>query len=128
MAASSHPILARIQQADRLIVAEDFERLVDHYTEDAVLVIKPGLEVRGHEAIREAMERIASYFAHGLKIAQQQLQVLEAGDTALVLSRTLVSAPGREDDLRYATYIYRREADGQWRCCIDNSYGHRVLD
>jgi ketosteroid isomerase-like protein len=54
-------------------------------------------------------------------------QVLEAGDTALVLARTLVSAPGREDELRDATYIYRREADGHWRCCIDNSYGHRVL-
>ncbi len=124
----SHPVLARIHEADRLIVSEAFDPLMDHYTEDAVLVLEPGREVRGREAIREAMKKIAAYFAHGLKVTQQQMQVLEAGDTALVLARTLVSAPGRDDDLREATYIYRREADGQWRCCIDNSYGHRVLD
>ncbi len=124
----SHPVLARIHEADRLIVSEAFDPLMDHYTEDAVLVVALGREVRGHTAIREAMKNIASHFAHGLKVAQQQMQVLEAGDTALVLARTLVSAPGRDDDLREATYVYRREADGQWRCCIDNSYGHRVLD
>jgi uncharacterized protein (TIGR02246 family) len=124
----SHPVLDRIHEADRLIVSEAFESLMDHYTEDAVLILEPGREVRGRGAILEAMRRIASYFAHGLKVTQQQMQLLEAGDTALVLARTLVSAPGRADDLREATYIYRREADGQWRCCIDNSYGHRVLD
>ena len=124
---SLHPVLARIHEADRLIVAEDFEPLMDHYTADAVLILEPGREVRGRAAIGEAMMRIASYFAHGLKVSQQQMQVLEAGDTALVLARTLVSAPGKDDDLREATYIYRREADGLWRCCIDNSYGHRVL-
>jgi uncharacterized protein (TIGR02246 family) len=125
---ASHPVLDRIHEADRLIIAEDFEPLMDHYTEDAVLVLEPGREVRGREAIHAAMKKIASYFAHGLKVTQQQMQVLEAGDIALVLARTLVSAPGRDDDLREATYIYRREADGRWRCCIDNSYGHRVLD
>jgi uncharacterized protein (TIGR02246 family) len=128
MLTPAHPILARIHEADRLIVAEAFEPLMDHYTVDAVLIIKPGLEVRGREAIRQAMEKIAGFFAHGLQVTQQQMQVLEAGETALVLARTLVSAPGKEDELRHATYIYRREADGQWRCCIDNSYGHRILD
>lgn len=122
-----HPLLARIHEADRLIGSETFEPLMDHYTEDAVLVLEPGREVRGRAAIYEAMKKIASYFAHGLKVTQQQMQVVEAGDTALVLARTLVSAPGRADDLREATYIYRREGDGQWRCCIDNSYGHRIL-
>ena len=112
---SSHPLLARIHEADRLIVSEAFEPLMDHYTEDAILV-SAGREVRGRAAICEAMKKIASYFAHGLKVTQQQMRVLEAGDTALVLARTLVSAPSREDDLREATYIYRREADGQWRC------------
>ena len=123
-----HPILARIHAADRLIMAEAFDALMDHYTEDAVLIVKPGVEVRGREAIRGAMEKIAVFFAHGLRVTQQRMQVLEAGVTALVLARTLVSSPGSADEVRHATYIYRREVDGQWRCCIDNSYGHRVLD
>jgi uncharacterized protein (TIGR02246 family) len=128
MAATPHPVLARIHQADRLIMAEDFGALMDMYTDDALLIFKPGLEVRGHEAIRGAMEEIATFFVHGLRVVQQQMQVLEAGETALVLARTVVSAPGREDELRHATYIFRRESDGEWRCCIDNSYGHRLLD
>ena len=128
MATPPHPVLARIHEADRLIIAEAFDPLMDHYTEDAVLILEPGVEVRGRHAIRQAMEKIAAFFAHGLKVTQQQMQVLEAGETALVLARTRVSAPGKEDELRQATYIYRREADGEWRCCIDNSYGHRILD
>lgn len=128
MTTTSHPVLTRIHEADRLIMAEAFEPLLDHYTEDAVLIVKPGQEVRGREAIRQVMQQIAAFFAHGLKVSQQQMQVLDAGDTALVLCKTLVSAPGKEDELRYATHIYRREADGQWRCCIHNSYGHRVRD
>jgi uncharacterized protein (TIGR02246 family) len=128
MATPPHPVLARIHEADRLIIAEAFEPLMDHYTEDAVLVIEPGLEVRGRAAIRQAMEKIAAFFAHGLQVTQQRMQVLEAGETALVLARTLICAPGKEDEVRLATYIYRREADGQWRCCIDNSYGHRIQD
>ena len=128
MAATPHPVLARIHEADRLIMAEEFEALMDMYTDDALLIVKPGLEVRGHEAIRSAMEKIATFFAHGLRVVQQQMQVVEAGATALVLARTLVSAPGHEDELRHATYIFRREVDGKWRCCIDNSYGHRLLD
>ncbi|MGE5713979.1 MAG: YybH family protein [Betaproteobacteria bacterium] len=128
MATSSHPVLTRIHEADRLIMAEAFEPLMDHYTEDAVLIVKPGHQVRGRAAIHQVMQHIAAFFAHGLSVSQQQMQVLEAGETALVLSKTLVSAPGKEDDVRLATYVYRREADGQWRCCIDNSYGHRILD
>ena len=128
MSPPPHPVLARIREADRLIIAEAFDALMDHYTDDAVLVMSPGREVLGREAIREAMEKIATYFAHGLKVTQQGMHVLEAGETVLVLARTLVSAPGRDDELRHATYVYRREADGQWRCCIDNSYGHRLLD
>jgi uncharacterized protein (TIGR02246 family) len=128
MAEATHPVLARIHEADRLIIAEEFEALLDMYTDDAVLIVRPGLEVRGHEAIRAATEKIASYFAHGLRVAQKQMQVLEAGETALVLAKTFVSAPGREDELRHATYVFRRETDAQWRCCIDNSYGHRLLE
>lgn len=128
MTTPSHPVLMRIHEADRLIMAEAFEPLMDHYTEDAVLIVKPGQEARGRAAIGRVMRDIAAYFAHGLKVTQKQMTVLEAGDTAMVLCKTLVSAPGKEDDLRSATYIYRREGDGQWRCCIDNSYGHRILD
>jgi ketosteroid isomerase-like protein len=41
MAATPRPILARIHDADRLIMAEEFEALMDMYTDDALLIVKP---------------------------------------------------------------------------------------
>ena len=56
--------------------------------------------------------------------------ILDAGDTALVLSRTLLAAD-REEKVysmdRRATYVFRKGADGRWRCAVDNSYGTDVL-
>lgn len=59
------------------------------------------------------------------------MQMIEAGDTVLVLSRTLLDADNGEDfgcsmDRR-ATYVCRN-VDGKWLCAIDNSYGTSLLD
>ena len=35
---------------------------------------------------------------------------------------------GPQVQARKATYVFRREADGQWRCAVDNSYGADLLD
>lgn len=57
--------------------------------------------------------------------------MLEAGDTVLVLSQTLLDADNRESSEysmdRRATYVYRRVGD-HWLCAIDNSYGTTLLD
>ncbi len=34
---------------------------------------------------------------------------------------------GLTDETRRATYVFRKETDGQWRCTIDNSYGTALL-
>ena len=72
MATPVHPVLTRIREADRLIVAEAFEPLMDHYTEDAVLIVKPGVEVRGRRAIREAMEKMCDAEDLSLLIAPKR--------------------------------------------------------
>lgn len=40
-----------IQQVDLAIKEERFDDLMSYYTEDAVLVVKPGLVVQGKESI-----------------------------------------------------------------------------
>ena len=37
-----HPIEIQIEKADKAIIAEDFDTLLDIYTDDAVLVVEPG--------------------------------------------------------------------------------------
>lgn len=129
---ASHPLLTLIQAADRAITAEDFDALMAFYTDDAVLVVKPGLNVAGKEKIRAAFVRIAEYVGHTMRVGQGGFEVLEAGDTALVIMESTldyVDPSGQAVHAnRRATYVFRREADAQWLCAIDNSYGTALLD
>ena len=122
----THPIEKIIESADAAIVSEDFDALLDVYTEDAVLVVKPGMNVTGKASIRKAFEAIAAHFEHSVRVRQVGMVVLESGDTALVLARTVVSAFNFPEVTRSATYVFRKD-EGRWRCAIDNSYGHELL-
>ncbi len=123
----AHPIEEIIASADGAIVREDFDALLEVYSDDAVLVVQPGMNVSGKGAIRSAFERIAAYFEHSIQVRQASMVVLEAGDTALVLAKTVVSASNLPAVTRHATYVFRRDGAGRWRCAIDNSYGHELL-
>jgi uncharacterized protein (TIGR02246 family) len=123
----AHPIETLIASADAAIVREDFDALMDLYTEDAVLVVKPGTHAAGKAAIRRAFEAIAAHFDHSVQVSQAGMAILEAGDTALVLAKTVVSASNLSPVTRHATYVFRKDGGGTWRCVIDNSYGHELL-
>ena len=125
---SRHPIALLIERADKAINQEDFDTVVDLYTEDAVLVIRPGHNAIGKAQIRLAMERIAAHFDRSLDVRQAGLVILETGDTALVLPRTRVSAKNSPLEERKATYVFRKDVGNRWLCAIDNSYGHEVFD
>lgn len=125
---NQHPVALLIEKADKAINEEDFDTVVDLYTEDAVLVIKPGSNAIGKVQIRRAMERIAAHFDRSLDVRQAGMTILETGDTALVLARTQVSAKSIPMVERKATYVFRKVAGIGWLCAIDNSYGHEVLD
>lgn len=89
------------------------------------------MEAHGKAAIKEAFIKIAAYFDNSVVPTQGNMLMLEAGDTVLVLSQTLLDADNRESSEysmdRRATYVYRK-VDGRWLCAIDNSYGTTLLD
>lgn len=121
-----HEIIKQIEKADKAIVEEDFDTLLDIYTDNAILVIEPGRNAVGKDAIRKAFEAIAVYFKNGLQVTQKGMEVLESGNTALVLANTVISAPNMPEITRQATYVFTRD-DGVWLCSIDNSYGHEII-
>ncbi|MFC3226613.1 YybH family protein [Marinibaculum pumilum] len=129
---AEHALKAVIEAADRAIGAEDFDAVMAFYADDAVLIVRPGLEARGLAQIRTAHERIAAHFGHRLTVRQGRMTVLEAGNTALVLMESLidsVAAGGApQTETRRATYVFRRSADGRWLCIIDNSYGTDLIE
>lgn len=85
-----------IAEADKAIKEERFDDLTEFYTDDAVLVVRPGLEVKGKKAIKSAFIKIAAYFQNSVVPTQGKMTMIEAGDTVLVLSQTLLDANNKD--------------------------------
>ena len=126
-----HELVNIIASADAAINAEDFDALMTFYAEDATLVIEPGRWVTGQTALRAAFLAIAERFTHSLRVSQEEMLVIEGAGTALVVAKTRVLGTVKNGEpynvLRRATYVFRKEQDGAWRCTIDNSYGAELL-
>lgn len=127
---SPHPLRTLIETCDAAISRRDFDALMAFYAEDATLVVKPGMVVRGIPAIRRAFTAISDYFDGQLEVTQGAMEVIEGADNALVIMETRLRYPGGEgwiDETRRATYVFRKEPGGQWCCTVDNSYGTTLL-
>ncbi len=122
-----HPIELLIEKADSAINREDFDTLIDIYSDGAVLVIQPGVNATGKAQIRQAFEGIAAHFNHKLEVTQAGMKILESDDTALVLAKTIVSTPDMTPINRNATYVFKKKPGGDWLCVVDNSYGHELF-
>lgn len=119
-----------ISACDLAIQNEDFDTLMNYYSEDAILVVKPGMIARGKEEIKKAFITIANYFNHHIVPTQGKVILLEAGDTVLVLSQTLLDSDKKDSEYameRRATYVFKKNAQGEWLCVIDNSYGTDLI-
>ncbi|MEH7544544.1 MULTISPECIES: YybH family protein [Bacillaceae] len=126
-----HELKEFIKKCDEAIKQEDFDTLMKYYTEDAILVVKPGMVARGREEIKKAFIAIAKYFNNSLVPTQGEMVILEAGDTALVISQTLLDAEKKDSEFsmdRRATYVFKKNTQGKWLCAIDNSYGTDLIN
>ena len=129
---SSHPIKEIIEACDKAITAKDYDSLMQYYAEDAALVVKPGMTVKGKDNIRKAFIAISNFFQEQLIVEQGEIIVIEGADNALVIMETVLHSPDEKNQsskqVRRATYVFRQEPDGRWLCTIDNSYGTSLLD
>lgn len=119
-----------IANADQAITDENFEYLMNFYTENGTLVVKDDLYVSGKPSLKKAFMAIAGFFNHSLQVSQGKVKVIFGEDCALVLAQTLLSAnmpnEGKFNTVREATYVFKLIND-QWLCVIDNSYGTDLL-
>jgi uncharacterized protein (TIGR02246 family) len=125
-----HELKELIRKCDQAIKQEDFDTLMNYYTDDAILVVKPEMIARGKVEIKKAFVSIAKYFNNSIVPTQGEMVILDAGDTALVISQTLLSADKKDSDYsmdRKATYVFKKNSHGDWLCAIDNSYGTEII-
>ncbi|MED4531562.1 YybH family protein [Metabacillus fastidiosus] len=126
-----HELKEVIKKCDIAIKQEDFDTLMNYYTDDAILVVKPEMIARGKEEIKKAFIAISKYFNNTLMPTQGEMIILEAGDTALVISQTLLDADKNDNEYsmdRRATYVFKKNSQGEWLCAIDNSYGTELIN
>jgi ketosteroid isomerase-like protein len=126
-----HELKEFIKKCDLAIKQEDFDTLMNYYTDDAILVVKPGMIARGKLEIKKAFIAIAKYFNNSIAPTQGEMIILEAGDTALVISETLLEADKKDSEFsmdRKATYVFKKNEQGHWLCVIDNSYGTDLVN
>ncbi|KIU10110.1 hypothetical protein SC09_Contig28orf00288 [Bacillus subtilis] len=62
-----------ISACDLAIQNEDFDTLMNYYSEDDVLVVKPGMIARGKEEIKKAFITIANDFNHHIVPTQGKM-------------------------------------------------------
>ncbi|MFJ8265467.1 YybH family protein [Peribacillus asahii] len=126
-----HELKELIKKCDLAIKQGDLDTLMNYYTDDAILVVKPGMIAQGKEEIKKAFIAIAKYFNNSIVPTQGEMMILEAGDTALVLSQTLLDADKEDSEYsmdRRATYVFKKNPQGEWLCAIDNSYGTELIN
>lgn len=122
---------AVIQACDRAISQEDYDTLMEYYADDATLVVKPEMVVKGKVNIHKAFIAIADFFQHRLVVTQGKMEIIEGAGNALVIMETRLDIPNEEGEIsqetRRATYVFALR-DGRWLCTIDNSYGTDLLN
>ncbi len=101
----------------------DIDALIGaYYAPGAVLAAAPGRATAGSD-LRIAL---AKYFELRGKMTATTRHVLASGDTALLVIGWTVDARGADGKpltvRGTSTDVVRRQADGSWRCVIDNPH------
>jgi len=101
----------------------DLEGAVALYEADAVFVQEPGKVVRGHAAVRGAMQ---GFLAIKPKLTIS-VNAVENGDIAVLRSKWSLSGTGPDGKpvamSGNGIEVVRRQADGTWKFIIDNPAG-----
>ncbi len=98
--------------------AGDAEQLVQaFYAEDARLLPQNHPTISGRSQIREALQQFLSTGMGGLTIETYEVEVAGAGDLAYGIGTFSLARPA--PDRGKFVEVYRRQADGSWRCVAD---------
>jgi len=105
-------------------VAKDMDKLVAHYTDDAVLTAPGGPAIIGKDAIRNELKEMVADPTMSLKFQSSKADVSGSGDmgyTQGTYTLTLTDPASKQLINDHGTYVtvYRKQADGSWKAVSD---------
>jgi uncharacterized protein (TIGR02246 family) len=113
-----------IQQFAQHLNDGNLDALIGLYEPDAAFVAEPGVVLRGHDAIREALQ---GFLALSPTITGEIQGVVETDGVALVVNRWRLEGSGPEGSPvemgGVSADVFRRQPDGSWRVLIDDPWG-----
>lgn len=105
-------------------VSKDPEKLVAHYSDDAVLM-SPGMaSSSGKDAIRKTLKDMIADPALSLKFQSSKVEVAKAGDVAYMqgsYTMTMTDPNSKQVINDHGSYVttYRKQPDGSWKAVAD---------
>jgi uncharacterized protein (TIGR02246 family) len=103
---------------------KDADKIVAHYTDDAVLIV-PGTPVAsGRDAIRTELKQMVADPALALKFQATKVDVAKSGDLAYTqgsYTLSLTDPQTKQIINDHGSYVttYRKQADGSWKAVVD---------
>lgn len=117
-----------IERLDEVFNNRDIDGILNCYVDDAIMAIKPGVEVKGKEKIKEAYLEV---FDKNPFSKQEVMYSIIKDDVALFLAKwVLISDNENKEKVKrdsIATSIMYKQKNGTWKLAIDNSLGPAVL-
>jgi uncharacterized protein (TIGR02246 family) len=111
-------------QWNRDYQAKDVDKLLAHYSGDAVLMAPGAPPAMGSDAIRAALKEMAGDSALSLKFEASHVEVAKSGDLGftegtynMTMTNPATNKP-MNDKGSYVT-VYRKQADGSWKAISD---------
>ncbi|HLH38803.1 MAG TPA: SgcJ/EcaC family oxidoreductase [Bryobacteraceae bacterium] len=111
-------------QWNKDFAAKDFNKLVAHYTDDAVFVMTGAPAASGIAAIQTAYKGVLADPNFSVKFASTRIEVAKSGD--LAYSQGSYTGTGTDPATRKmvndkGTYItvYKKQSDGSWKAVKD---------
>jgi uncharacterized protein (TIGR02246 family) len=104
--------------------SRDVDKIMDHYADDAVLMV-PGTPIsNGKAAIREGTKPMAADPAMALKFASTRVEVAKSGDLAWTqgtYTLTLTDPQSHQVINDHGSYVttFRKQPDGSWKVVAD---------
>jgi len=122
-------LVATHRAFDEALNSGNVDAIMAFYEPDARLVVMPGQEVVGHEAIRRAVE---DFQEARLELRPRRVVFIPADGVALVMGAWAARTRGEPNSPALmegtAVDILRRQANGRWLYAVDDPWGITVLD